>query len=259
MTNRTPIVGGNWKMNTDAAGGTTLTASVIEALANTAGSEVVLCPPFTYLRTIADALKGNAAIELGAQNVYHETNGAFTGEISTDMLLDCGCKWVLTGHSERRHVIGEPDLLINQKTRAALAAGLKVILCIGETQAQREAGQTDAINVAQLKAGLLEVSTEQMTNIVIAYEPVWAIGTGLTATPEDAQNAHAAIRTTLTEMYGYEVAQSVRIQYGGSVKPGNANELFSQPDIDGGLIGGAALNADDFAAIVIAAAQSTSA
>lgn len=256
MTDRRPIVGGNWKMNTDVASAVDLATSTARATAACDGVDVVVCPPFTYLLAVRDALKGTS-VALGAQDGYHAANGAFTGEISLAMLRDCGCTWMLTGHSERRHVIGEGNELINRKTAAALDAGLQVILCVGETKEQREAGQTDAVNVAQLRAGLAGISTESMARVVIAYEPVWAIGTGLTATPDDAQNAHKAIRNTLRDLYGDSVADATRIQYGGSVKPGNAAELFGQPDIDGGLIGGAALKAADFAAIVSAANPAT--
>ncbi|MFW5653292.1 MAG: triose-phosphate isomerase, partial [Planctomycetota bacterium] len=192
---------------------------------------------------------------LGAQDVYVEDDGAFTGEVSTAMLRDCHCEWALAGHSERRHVLGEGDELINRKVRKVLADGLKVILCVGETREQRDANETDAVNIRQIREGLKDVSADDMNRVVIAYEPVWAIGTGLTATPDDAQNAHHVIREEVRSLYGDAVADAVRIQYGGSVKPGNAAELFSQPDIDGGLIGGASLKADDFGHIVRAASR----
>ncbi len=224
---------------------------------NTMDVDVTICPAFPYLAEVGTVLQGQRSpgIMLGAQDVYAQPNGAFTGEVSLSMLQDIGVKVVLTGHSERRHVIGEDNGLINEKTLAALEAGMEVILCVGEKIEQREAGQTDAINAGQIYLGLAGVATEQMSRVTIAYEPVWAIGTGKTATPDDAQNAHQAIRQVLAAMYEDSVAQSVRIQYGGSVKPGNAKELFSQPDIDGGLIGGASLKVDDFLAIVNAAAE----
>lgn len=254
MTNRRPFVGGNWKMNLDVAGAEALTEALIGAIGPDDTVEVAVCPPFPYLYPVGKLLRdADSPIRLGAQDVYHQDNGAFTGEVSCDMLKDLGVSVVLSGHSERRHVIGESDGLINQKTRAALSADLHVILCIGETLEQRQAGQTDAINIAQLYYGLAGVPPEQMYNVTIAYEPVWAIGTGKTATPEDARSAHAAIRGALHRMYGPDIAPVVRIQYGGSVKPSNAAELFKQDDIDGGLIGGASLKAEDFAAIVRAA------
>ncbi|MFA9478291.1 triose-phosphate isomerase [Phycisphaerales bacterium AB-hyl4] len=253
MAERKTIVGGNWKMNTNRAEASDLAGAVSEGFTNGDQADVFVCPPFPYLIPVAERLSANNGnlVQLGAQNFYHEPNGAFTGEVSLAMLQDLGVSTVLTGHSERRHVIGETDVLINEKTLAALEAGLQVVLCIGETLEQREAGKTNFVNAAQLSYGLAGVTAEQMADVVIAYEPVWAIGTGKTATPEDAQKAHQFIREVLTHgMFNETVGQSVRIQYGGSMKPANAKELLSQPDIDGGLIGGAALKADDFLAIV---------
>lgn len=259
---RQPIVGGNWKMNTNRASGTELASAVVRAVAQYAAAspaaasarapQVVVFPPFPYLLTIADALKGSKVM-LGAQDVSDRADGAFTGEVSCAMLKDCGVAWALTGHSERRHVIGETDALVNAKTRAALAAGLNVILCIGEKLDQREAGKTDLVNETQLRAGLAGVEPASLAHVVIAYEPVWAIGTGKTASPADAQAAHAHIRKVLASMYGPDHAAAMRIQYGGSVTAANAKELFAQPDIDGGLIGGASLKPADFAQIVAAA------
>ncbi|MBI1375147.1 MAG: triose-phosphate isomerase [Phycisphaera sp.] len=253
MSTRKPIVGGNWKMNLHASEG----AKLVDELASAGldgSAEVVICPAFPYLQAIGKQLcDAGSNILLGAQDVYHEGNGAFTGEVSCSMLKDIGVQWVLTGHSERRHVIGESDVLINAKTRAALAAGLGVILCVGEKLEQREAGQTDMINAGQIAYGLAGVSADELSRVVIAYEPVWAIGTGKTATPEDAQNAHAYIRGVITNLYGKAAGEAMRIQYGGSVKPSNAAELFGQPDIDGGLIGGASLKSADFTAIIEAA------
>jgi len=253
MPNRKPIVGGNWKMNTNRAAAAALAKGVVERIGTQKNVDTVVFPPFPYLLKVG-GLVTKSTVALGAQDLYHEADGAFTGEVSAAMLRDCGCTWVLCGHSERRHVIGESDDLINRKLRASLAAGLNVILCIGETQAQRESRQTDTINIAQLRAGLESVTNDEMANVVIAYEPVWAIGTGLTATPNDAQAAHSVIRSTLVDLFDSEVADSTRIQYGGSMKPSNAAELISQPDIDGGLIGGASLKPDDFSLIVGAAA-----
>jgi triosephosphate isomerase len=250
---RTPIVGGNWKMNTDRASASDLARSIAAGLVP--GVEVMVFPPFPYLLTVRKVLDdAGGMVALGAQDLWPDPNGAYTGEISTDMLLDCGVQGVLVGHSERRHVVGEPDALLNRKLNAALGAGLTAVLCVGETLEQREAGQTDEVNERQIRAGLAGVEASQMDAVVIAYEPVWAIGTGRTATPRDAQDAHARIRALLAGMYSDEIAQRTRIQYGGSVKPDNAAELFAQPDIDGGLIGGASLKNADFLAIVGAAA-----
>jgi len=258
MAQRTPYVGGNWKMNTDSAGAVALAVAIVSGCGDhTSRCQVALCPPFPYLAAVNEVL-GSSDLLLGVQDVYHKAKGAYTGEVSCAMLQDVGVKVVLCGHSERRHVLGESDVLINAKVRAALDGDLDVILCIGEKIEQREAAQTDAINAGQLAYGLAGVSTVDMARITVAYEPVWAIGTGKTATPDDAQNAHAAIRTMLAYLYDDTVAQQTRIQYGGSVKPGNAAELFSQPDIDGGLIGGASLKAEDFVPIIQAAAESAS-
>lgn len=253
MAGRKPFVGGNWKMNLNGVEAAALATAVVSGFAAADKVDVTVCPPFPYLTAVGAILNGSA-VKLGAQDFYFADNGAYTGEVSLAMLKDVGVKVVLTGHSERRHVIGESDVLINAKTRAALDAGLEVILCIGEKLEQREAGQTDAINAGQTAYGLAGVKPEQMSKVTIAYEPVWAIGTGKTATDADAQNAHAAIRKLLGSMYGQTIAGATRIQYGGSVKGANAAGLFSQPDIDGGLIGGAALKAQEFLAIVNAAA-----
>ena len=252
MAKRKPFVGGNWKMNLHAAEAEALAAALIDGVGD--GMDVAICPAFPYLAQVGKMLTdAGSAIMLGAQDMYIEPNGAFTGEVSCSMLKDVGVQVVLCGHSERRHVIGEGDTLINAKVLAALAADLDVILCVGEKIEQREAKQTNNINAAQTCYGLAGVRREQMAKVTIAYEPVWAIGTGKNATPQDAQEAHVAIRKALAAMYGEDVAQATRIQYGGSVKPANAAELFGQPDIDGGLIGGASLKADDFLAIVAAA------
>ncbi len=252
MAIRKPHVGGNWKMNLHGNEAAALAQAVVDAVGGSDAVDVTICPAFPYLSQVAQIAAGSH-VKVGAQDAYHEANGAFTGEVSLSMLQDIGVEVLLTGHSERRHVIGETDVLVNAKTRAALDAGLDVILCVGEKEEQRDAGQTDAVNAAQTYYGLAGVSADQMARVTIAYEPVWAIGTGKTATPADAQNAHAAIRKVLSEMYDNNIAQATRLQYGGSVKPANAAELFGQTDIDGGLIGGAALKADDFLAIVDAA------
>ena len=252
-TQRTPYVGGNWKMNTNAAEGIALVDS-IQAKLQDGGVDVAVFPPFPYLMGIGNQIAGS--ISLGAQDLWHSDNGAYTGEVSTDMLKDCGATAVLTGHSERRHVIGESDELVNHKTKRGLEAGLTVVLCIGEQLEEREAGQTDAVNERQIRAGLAGVSEEQLANVVIAYEPVWAIGTGKTATPADAQDAHAKIRGLIGSMYSDAAASAIRIIYGGSMKPGNAGELMAMPDVDGGLIGGASLKAEDFCSIIDSAGGS---
>jgi triosephosphate isomerase len=250
---RKPFVGGNWKMNTDRASGADLGGAVAREVHGASGVDVAVFPPFPYLLPVGEAVRGSGVI-LGAQDVYHQASGAFTGEVSVGMLADCGVGAVLAGHSERRHVIGEDDRAVNRKVRATLAGGMVSVLCVGETLEQREAGETDAVNERQTRLGLAEVSEEDMARVVIAYEPVWAIGTGRTATPEDAQDAHAKIRGVVSQLFGEAVASSVRIIYGGSMKPDNAEALMAQPDIDGGLIGGASLKAADFAAIVRAGA-----
>ncbi len=253
MAERKPFVGGNWKMNLHMDEALSL-AEGLTAFTDTDKVDVVVCPAFPYLAAVGEKLTAaGSGIMLGAQDFYHEANGAFTGEVSLSMLKDVGVQVALVGHSERRHVIGEADTLLNEKVHAALEAGLHVILCVGETIEQREAGKTDFVNYGQLCLGLAGVTADQMANVTIAYEPVWAIGTGKTASPADAQNAHAAIRGCLNGIYGGGVGEAIRIQYGGSVKPANAAELFSQPDIDGGLIGGAALKTDDFKGILQAA------
>lgn len=251
---RTPYVGGNWKMNTDRATGTVLAREVAASAAANRGCDVAVFVPFPYLTAVGDAIAGGP-VALGAQDCYFEEAGAFTGEVSVGMLADCGVKAVLTGHSERRHVLGETDDLVNRKTLAVLGAGLTCVLCIGELLEQREAGQTDAVNERQLRAGLAGVSAAQMARVVVAYEPVWAIGTGKVATPEDAQAAHARCRAVLAELLDAPTADATRIIYGGSLKPANAAELLAQPDIDGGLVGGASLKASDFGPIIEAATK----
>jgi triosephosphate isomerase len=246
-----PFVAGNWKMNTDSHGSIRLAEDVVSGCEETAGSKVnvAVCPPFVYLQQVGKALS-SSPVALGAQDVYFEQRGAFTGEISAVMLKDIGCTYVICGHSERRHVIGETDELINKKVHAAISGGLLPILCVGELIEERKANKTTDVVTRQLKKGLAGISAEKMLAIAIAYEPVWAIGTGLTATPGQAQEVHALIRGLLVEMYGRKLAGEIRIQYGGSVKPDNAGELMGQEDIDGLLVGGASLKADDFVAIV---------
>ncbi len=251
---RRPFVGGNWKMNTDLASAVELADDIVAACSCFADRcDIALYPPFPYLQVVGKTL-GHHGLLLGAQDVYHQSNGAYTGEISTDMLLDLNVKVVLVGHSERRHVLGENDELVNAKLLAALQAGLDVVLCIGETLEQREAGDTNRVNVAQLMAGLRYVAPKQMGQVTIAYEPVWAIGTGQMASPQDAAAVHRIIRRSLADLFDDDTAEALRIQYGGSVNAANAAELFSEPQIDGGLIGGASLDSAKFKAIVEAAA-----
>jgi len=251
---RKPFVAGNWKMNTDSHSGVELAEHIASGSLEIVGRKVTIavCPPFIYLGPVINALR-SSNIALGAQDMYFESNGAFTGEISVSMLKDIGCTYVLCGHSERRHVIGETDELINKKVAAAVSGGLLPILCVGELLAEREASQTEQVVTRQMKNGLAGLSAEKVLAVTVAYEPVWAIGTGRTATPQQAQQVHDFIRRLLAEMYDDKAAEQIRILYGGSAKPGNAAELMGQQDIDGVLVGGASLKADDFLAIIKAA------
>ncbi|MDH4201894.1 MAG: triose-phosphate isomerase [Phycisphaerae bacterium] len=246
---RKPFIAGNWKMNMNAASAVSLASGLVKELEGVDSVDVAVCPPFVYLQAVAAALSASN-IALGSQNVYFEENGAFTGEISCDMLKDVCCTYAIIGHSERRHVMGETDELINKKVSAAINGGLLPIFCVGELLAERNAGTTNDVVARQVKKGLEGICDERIQAVTIAYEPVWAIGTGLTATPEQAQEVHAMIRGLLTELYGKDIAQSLRIQYGGSAKPGNTAELMGQPDVDGLLVGGASLKVEDFAAMV---------
>jgi triosephosphate isomerase len=248
---RRRIVAGNWKMHTDLAGARALAAAVAEAVGDAGAVEVVLIPPACFLAAVAEAVAGSA-IRLGAQNVHDAASGAFTGELAAAMLADVGCTYVVCGHSERRHVFGESPQWIGRKVAAVIAAGLTPILCVGETLEEREADRTEAVVAEQLIAGLGSLTAAQVRATVIAYEPVWAIGTGRTASPAQAQAVHATLRGLLAQRYDDATAQAVRIQYGGSVKPDNAAELLGQPDIDGALVGGASLQAHSFAAIIAA-------
>jgi len=253
---RKVFIAGNWKMNLDRAGAKALAAGLKEKLSQSDIKDkidVAVCPSFVHLPTVIEQLAGSP-IGVGAQDVYFEPNGAFTGEISVEMLKDIGCRYVIVGHSERRHIIGETDDLINKKLKAALAGGLRPILCIGELLSEREANQTEAVVERQLRSDLADITPEELTKITIAYEPVWAIGTGVTATPLQAQEAHVFSRSIINQMYGDEAAAAIRIQYGGSMKPANAEELIRQADVDGGLIGGASLKVDDFWGILEAGA-----
>ncbi len=244
------FIAGNWKMNTTATEAVELAGAVATRVADqTAQIDVVVCPPSIYLQSVKDAL-GASTVLLGAQNCYCESRGAFTGEVSPAMLADVGCTYCILGHSERRQLLAESDELINRKMLAVLGTNLKPILCVGELLEQREAGETESVVEAQLRGCLAGLTPAQMVEVTLAYEPVWAIGTGRTATPQQAQEVHAVIRRWLAERFDETTSSAVRIQYGGSVKPANAAELLAQPDIDGALVGGASLKADDFAAIV---------
>ena len=251
--NRKAIIAGNWKMNKTATEAGLLLDDLIP-LVKYAGCEVVVCVPFTDLKTAVDKCAGTN-VHVGAQNVHFEKSGAYTGEISADMLVDLGVEYVVIGHSERRQYFAETDETVNKRTRAALAAGLKPIICVGESLTQREQGVTEELVRLQVKVALLGVSAEELKNVVIAYEPVWAIGTGRTATADQAEEVCAAIRKVVGELYGEDAAKALTVQYGGSMNAGNAAELLSKPDVDGGLIGGASLKADQFAVIVKAAAE----
>ena len=253
MSSRKKLIAGNWKMNKTSADAVALVTDIVAAVGRQADVDVVVCPPFTSLETVGKALEGST-VRLGAQNMHPEASGAFTGEISAGMLRALFATHVILGHSERRAYFGETDAFINKKVLAALKNQLKPILCVGETLAEREAGSTLKVVQTQLEAGLEGVSKEQAPTLVVAYEPVWAIGTGKVATTEQAQEVHAFIRGLLVKLFGEPIAQKVRILYGGSMKPSNAPELLAQKDIDGGLIGGAALESRSFVELVTAAA-----
>lgn len=251
---RKPFIAGNWKMNLLCEAGSDLARGLMSVLPSNQDVQVAVCAPAVYLHHLGTLLKGSL-IGLGAQNMSQEKEGAFTGEISGSMLKDVGCSCVILGHSERRQFYGETDELVNAKTIAALGYGLTPIVCVGEMLEQREAGTTAQVIDEQIRGSLAGLTNEQAGQIVIAYEPVWAIGTGKTASPAQAEEVHAQIRQLLSDLFSKSVAESIRLQYGGSVKPDNADELMGQPNIDGALVGGASLNADSFAAIVAAAHQ----
>lgn len=271
MTKRTPLIAGNWKMNKGTvAEATALLSDVIDKMASVSGVEVAVCPPFTVLHALKAVLGENSPIALGAQDVYWKSAGAYTGQVSAEMLADAGVSYVLIGHSERRgrfgvaepdftegvlKYFGETDSTVNRKTVAALAASLKPIVCVGETLHEREKNDTDGIIRAQVEGALDGVSVAQMAQIVFAYEPVWAIGTGKTCTSDEADRVCGVLRATVSDLYDAETSGAVRILYGGSMKPDNASELLVQPNIDGGLIGGASLKAGDFVSIAVAAAS----
>ena len=245
---RKVIIAGNWKMNKTAAEGRALVEELKRSVAGLDAAEIVVCPPFTTIGAVVEAAAGSN-IGVGAQNIHWAANGAFTGEISADMLKTAGVKYVIIGHSERRQYFGETNETVNSRLKAALAAGLIPIVCVGELEKEREDGLTEKVLSEQVRVGFAGIDAKDAEKIVVAYEPVWAIGTGKTATPAMAQDAHAFIRQELRALFG-DAADAMRIQYGGSMKPANARELVAQPDIDGGLIGGAALKAEDFTALI---------
>jgi triosephosphate isomerase (TIM) len=249
---RRPLIAGNWKMNLNRSESEALAGSLAEQSGSIANADLLVCPPSVYLLPVAAAISGTS-VALGAQNMYFEDAGAFTGEISAAMLRDVGADFVILGHSERRHILGETDDEVNRKAKKALSAGLAPIICVGETLQERESGQTAHVIRRQFSGSFAGLSAEQMQSTVVAYEPVWAIGTGRTATPQQAEEVHADLRKLIAEAYNTGVADSVPILYGGSVKPDNAGELLSQANVDGALVGGASLKADQFVAIARAA------
>ena len=248
------FIAGNWKMNNTAAQAVELINGINAQIAGETSVDVAVCPTFTALDASSKALAGSN-VKLGAQNMYTKASGAYTGEISADMLKEFNCAYVILGHSERREYFKETDEFINEKVKAVLANGMKPILCVGEKLEEREAGNTIAVVSKQTSEGMAGLSAEDAQKVVIAYEPVWAIGTGKTATPAMAQEVHAEIRKVLADLFGAEAAENIQILYGGSMKPENADDLLKEKDIDGGLIGGAALKADSFVALVKSAAK----
>ena len=250
---RAAVIAGNWKMNKTRPEAKALVEE-LKPLVKDADCGIVVCVPFTNLETVLEAAKGSN-IKVGAQNCHFEKSGAFTGEISADMLVEMGVEYVVIGHSERRQYFGETDVTVNKRVKAALEAGLNVILCVGEMLEDRELGITEELVAMQTKIALNGVSKEQLKNVIIAYEPVWAIGTGKTATAEQANEVCAVIRATIAKVYDKAAADAMTIQYGGSMNAKNAEELLTQPDVDGGLIGGASLKAPDFSVIVNAASK----
>jgi len=246
---RRPFIAGNWKMNLDRAAAVALAEGLAKEAESIEGVDLAVCPPSVYLDAVGRAVAGSN-VALGAQNMYHQPQGAFTGEISGAMLADLGCRYVILGHSERRHVLGETDEDVHKKVRAALQAGLAPIVCVGELLAEREAGETLDVVRRQFDGSLAGLSEDQMSRIVIAYEPVWAIGTGRVATPQQAEEVHLDLRKIIQNCYNTQIAEGVRIQYGGSVKPDNAAVLLAQPNIDGALVGGASLKVGQFMGII---------
>ncbi len=249
---RKKVIAGNWKMNKNLSESISLISGIKNNLPAELSSEVIVCPPYTSLETVHSLIK-DTPIRLGAQNMHFEENGAFTGEISANMLKSVGCEFVILGHSERRHIFGETDKIINKKIQKAVSSGLKPIFCIGETLEEREDGNAFNVIEEQITKGLNGISPEDFSSITIAYEPVWAIGTGKTASPEQAQEIHKFVRELITKLYSQNHSENVIILYGGSVKPNNAASLLSENDIDGALVGGACLQAESFVQIIEAA------
>lgn len=249
---RKKVIAGNWKMNMNLHQSQKLVSEILNGLGKDSKAEVIVCPPYTSLSEVSSLLKGTQ-VKLGAQNMFYEESGAFTAEISADMLKSVGCEYVVIGHSERRVIFNESDELINKKIKTALVNELNPIFCVGELLEQRESNETMKVISAQIEKGLEGITSEQMKNIIIAYEPVWAIGTGKTATPQQANEVHLFIRELVAKKFSSPVAESLIIQYGGSVKPDNSSELLSQKDIDGALVGGACLKADSFLSIIASA------
>ena len=254
-TMRIPIIAGNWKLNKTISEAVALTTTLKALVADDTDVEIIVAPPFTALAAVSDTI-ADSNIRLAAQDVYSEDSGAFTGEVSAPLLKDAGCDYVIIGHSERRQYFGETNDSVNQKTKATLSHDLKPIICVGEQLEEREAGETEAVIESHVTGGIAGLSAADLLSCVIAYEPVWAIGTGKTATPAQAQEVHNFIRGLLVDAYSAEVASQICIQYGGSVKPENAAELMAQPDVDGALVGGASLEAESFAKIVFSCQSS---
>jgi len=249
---RKKVIAGNWKMNKDINESQNLVSGILSGLGNDTKCDVIVCPPFTSLSEVYELIK-NTQVKLGAQNMHYEESGAFTGEISSSMLKSVGCEYVIVGHSERRTIFGENDEMINKKIIKAVESELKVIFCIGESLEQREEGITNEVVKKQIVNGLVNLASDDLSNIIIAYEPIWAIGTGKTASPEQAQEVHSFIRGLIEQIYSKESSEDLVIQYGGSVKPENAATLLIQQDIDGALVGGACLKADSFLSIIASA------
>ena len=249
MSNRTPLIAGNWKMYKTTPEAVDTAQQLVELVADSAGVDIMIAPVFTALDPVSRVVR-NSRVAMGAQNLYWQKEGAYTGEISADMLVAAGCQYVIIGHSERRQYFGETDEAVNKKIRAAITANLIPVFCIGETESERESGNTFSVLDKQVKDGLEGKVVEDLGSLVIAYEPVWAIGTGKTATSDQAQEAHKYIRSLIEGLFGTTLAESVRILYGGSVKPANVSELMAMPDIDGALVGGASLDPESFSKIV---------
>lgn len=250
---RVPLIAANWKLNKTIGEATAFMKGLAPKVSGAAGVDVVVCPVYTALAAVVQGAAGTT-IAVGAQDCYSKDSGAFTGEVSAPLLKDAGCKWAIVGHSERRQFFGDTDEVANAKLRAALAAGMHVMFCIGETLEQRNGGEMDSVLRRQVLQGLKNVTEADLSRMALAYEPVWAIGTGVTATPEQADEAHGFVRALVRAQFGETAAESLRIQYGGSVKPDNAADLLSRPEVDGALVGGASLDVDSFAAIVAAGA-----